>query len=152
MKKPLTAIMAFLGSALFITAAAQAQYRSAKNYNEPTFRVQLGEFQPDGESIYWDQSDFDFDRSAEDFEDAALGVSYIKPLGPKLGLQVSGFFYEANQDLAYRRFEDPRGRDILHTTEIELAAVTLGLIYKFTGPDAALVPTLEPAEASTAGD
>ena len=140
MKKPLTATMVVLCSTLLFTAAAQAQYRSAERYNEPSFRVQLGEFQPDGESVYWDQSEFDFDRSAKDFEDAALGVSYISPLGSKLGLQVSGFFYEANQDLAYRRYEDQRGGDILHTTEIELAAITVGLIYKFTGPDAALIP------------
>lgn len=140
MKKLLIAITICLVSGAVFAQAAEAQYRPAKRYNEPSFRIQLGEFEPDGDSIYWDDSAFDFDRDAGDFEDTALGLSYIRPLGPRLSLQISGFFYEADQDLAYRRFEDQFGNDILHTTEIELAAVTVGLIYKFTGPDAAVVP------------
>ncbi|MCP4203215.1 MAG: outer membrane beta-barrel protein [bacterium] len=140
MRKPLIATTVCLVAGVLFTTASEAQYRPAKRYNEPSFRIQLGEFEPDGNSSYWDDSAFDFDRDASDFEDATLGLSYIRPLGPKLALQISGFFYEAAEDLAYRRFEDQAGNDILHTTEVELAAVTAGLIYKFTGPDAALVP------------
>jgi hypothetical protein len=125
---------------LWFAEPGEAQYRTANRPSEPSFRIQLGEFQPDGNSTYWDDSASDFDRQAEDFEDAALGLSYIRPLGPRLGLQISGFFYEASEDLAYLAFEDQFGGDILHTTEIELATVTVGLIYRFTGPDAALVP------------
>lgn len=130
----------FLAAGLFWSQNADAQYRQVGRANEPSFRIQLGEFQPDGDSRYWDDSAFDFDRTADDFEDAAFGVSYIKPLGDRLGLQISGFFYEGTEDLAYRRFEDQFGNDIVHTTELELAAVTLGLIYKFGGPNAALIP------------
>lgn len=140
MKRPLIAIMVCLVSGWFFTEAAEAQYRRANRDNEPSFRIQLGEFEPDGDSVYWDESAVDFDRNAGDFEDASVGLSYIRPLGPRLGLQISGFFYEGAEDLAYFDFEDQSGGDILHITEIELAAVTLGLIYRFTGPDAALAP------------
>ncbi len=140
MKKSLVVTLIGLISGLVLTATADAQYRRGHRNNAPSFRIQLGEFQPDGDSSYWDGSAFDFDRQADDFEDSAFGLSYIRPLGDRLGLQISGFFYEASEDLAYVRFEDQFGGDILHTTEIELTAVTLGLIYNFTGRDAALVP------------
>lgn len=140
MKKAIVPGLACLTLGLLLSQSAEAQYRQAGRYNEPSFRIQLGEFQPEGESRYWDDSAFDFDRTADDFDDAALGVSYIRPLGERLGLQISGFFYEGTEDLAYLRFEDQFGNDIVHTTEFELSAITLGLIYNFTGPDAALIP------------
>jgi len=126
-------------SALLFAGASEAQYR-APRYNEPSFRIQLGEFQPDGESSYWDDSAFDFGRRNDDFEDTAIGLSYIRPLGPRLGVQFSGLFYEGTENLAYLDFEDQFGGDIAHTTELEVASLTLGLIYKFAGPEAALVP------------
>lgn len=140
MKPSSLATMICLAAGLAWSQSAEAQYRQVGRYNEPSFRIQLGEFQPDGDSRYWDDSAFDFDRTADDFEDTALGVSYLRPLGDRLSLQVSGFFYEGVEDLAYLRFEDQFGNDIVHTTELELAAVTLGLVYKFAGPDAALIP------------
>lgn len=140
MKTTLSSTLILLVTAGFFAQGAEAQYRPARSYAEPSFRVQLGEFQPDGDSIYWDDLGFDFDRTAEDFEDAAIGLSYIKPLGRRLGLQISGFFWEGTENLAYVAFEDQGGNDILHTTELETAAVTIGLIYKFTEPGAALVP------------
>ena len=140
MKKSVVVILIGLTSSLVLAAAAEAQYRRGNRYNAPSFRIQLGKFQPDGESSYWDGSAFDFDRQADDFEDSVLGLSYLRPLGSRLGLQISGFFYEGSEDLAYVRFEDQFGGDIVHTTELELAALTVGLIYNFTGPDAALVP------------
>lgn len=140
MKKALLATLFCMLSGLVLTTTAEAQHRGGNRYNEPSFRIQIGEFEPDGESSYWDESTFDFDRGPGDFEDAAVGLSYIHPLGRRLGLQVSGFFFESSQDLAYRRFEDQFGADILHTTEIEIAAGTVGLIYNFAGPEAALIP------------
>ena len=139
MKKSLVILLG-LASSVVLTTTAEAQYRHGNRSNEASFRIELGEFRPDGESSYWDGSAFDFDRQADDFEDSSLGLSYLRPLGPRLGLQISGFFYEGSEDLAYIRFEDQFGDDIVHTTEIELAAVTLGLIYKLAGPNAALVP------------
>lgn len=141
MKKTLIATTAaWMIAGLAWTQSAEAQYRPGTRYTEPSFRIQLGEFQPDGDSIYWDDSAFDFDRTADDFEDTLFGVSYIRPLGERLGLQFSGSFYEGSEDLAYVRFVDQFGNDILHTTELELAAITVGFLYRFTGPDAALVP------------
>lgn len=140
MKKLVLATLICLTSYLVLVETAEAQYRRGSGYDAPSFRLQLGEFQPDGDSSYWDSSAFDFDRTEKDFEDGAFGVSYLRPLGGRMALQISGFFYEGSENLAYIRFEDQNGNDIAHTTELEMTAVTLGLIYRFTGPDAALIP------------
>ncbi len=138
MKKILTGLMITLAAGLFTTGTAEAQ--RSQRYAQDSFRVQLGEFRPDGDSVYWTDSELDFTGRTEDFEDSAAGLSYLHPLGPKLSLQVSGFFYEGIQDQAYRAFEDQFGGDILHTTELELTSVTIGLLYRLAGPDAAVLP------------
>lgn len=139
MKRLITGLIALLTVAALSAEIAQAQPRGGR-YNQPSFRVQLGEFTPDGDSVYWDDVAFDFTSTASDFEDTAGGLSYLHPLGPKLSFQASGFFYEGTQVLAYRNFEDQFGGDILHTTELELNAITVGLVYKLTGPDATIIP------------
>ncbi|MFQ5526584.1 MAG: outer membrane protein [Thermoanaerobaculia bacterium] len=138
MKQLMNGLIALVTVSAFFAGPAEAQPRG--RYNEPTFRVQLGEFRPDGDSVYWDDKAFDFTGRAEDFEDTMGSVSYLHPLGPKLSLLVSGFFYEGTESQAYLAFEDEFGADILHTTELELNAFTVGLHYKLTGPDAAVIP------------
>lgn len=140
MNRTLIITLIGLSASLALATTADAQYRNGNRLNQPSFRVQIGEFEPDGDSSYWDESDFDFDREARDFEDTSLGLSYIRPLGDRLGLQVSGFFFDSSLDLAYLRFEDQSGADILHTTDLEITALSVGLIYNFAGPGAAVVP------------
>lgn len=138
MKKLPIALMILLTAGVLFAQTAEAQ--RGRYYNQDSFRVQLGEFRPDGDSEYWTDKEQEFTGRPDDFEDSTLGLSYLHPLGPKLSLQVSGLFYEGIQDQAYLDFEDQAGRDILHTTELELASVTVGLLYRLAGPDAAVLP------------
>jgi len=139
MKRLLTAFVVTLIAGVVSAESAQAQ-RHRGGSNAPSLRVQLGEFQPDGDSLYWSDKARDFTGRARDFEDTAGGLAYLHPLGPKLSLQLSGFFYQGSENQAYLGFEDQFGGDILHTTELELNAVTVGLLYKLVGPDATVIP------------
>lgn len=140
MKKITIATFICLAAGWVWADSAEAQYRPGNRYNDPSFRIQIGEFQPDGDSSYWDSSAFDFDRTESDFEDTSFAVSYLRPLGPRLSLQISAFGYEGAEDLAYLRFEDQFGADILHTTELDLTAVTVGFLFNLAGPNAAVIP------------
>jgi hypothetical protein len=139
MKRLLLALIALSFAAAVVPETADAQPRH-RRYNEPSFRIQLGEFQPDGDSRYWDDKAVDFTGGPSDFEDTFAGISYLHPLSDRLSVQFAGFGYEGIEDQAYIDFVDQFGGDILSTTELELTAITIGLLYQLTGPDAPLVP------------
>ncbi|MCZ6727993.1 MAG: hypothetical protein O7A98_11650 [Acidobacteria bacterium] len=118
--------------------AQGGNYRPAGGGNQLRFRV--GNFEPDGESEYWDSTFFDFTGSPSSFEDAVVGIDFIHWLGPHLGLIASGNGYETDTVQTYRDFEDASGRDIRHTTRFEVASGTVGLILQFAGRKAAIQP------------
>jgi hypothetical protein len=120
-------------------SAQGGQYRQADSGGSEV-RVRLGNFEPDAESEYWDDTFFDFTGSPESFEDVVVGIDYIHPLGPRLGLIVSGNGYSTRVDQAYRDFEDAAGFDIRHDTSLDIASATVGLLYRFTGSRAVVQP------------
>lgn len=127
---------------LLAAAPALAQgghYRQA-GVGDNEFRVRLGNFEPDGESEYWDDTFFDFTGSPASFEDVVGGLDYIHALGPRLGLIVSGNGYSTTVRQAYRDFEDSAGRDIRHDTTLDIASATVGLIYRLAGNRAVVQP------------
>jgi opacity protein-like surface antigen len=135
-----------LGSLAFglVVAAAPASaqggnYRQATD-SGPELRVRVGNFAPDGESEYWDETFFDFTGSPDTFEDVVLGLDFILPLGPRLGLIFSGNGYSTTAGQAYRDFEDASGSDIRHDTTLEVASGTVGLVYRFAGDRAVVQP------------
>lgn len=136
---PTTGLVVLLLAGVLGVQSAQAQPHRP-GYIGSSFRVQLGEFQPDADSTYWDDVARDFTGSPGGFEDTSFGVAYLHPLGERLSLHVAGSFYEGIESQAYIAFEDQFGGDILHTTELEIASLTVGLLYKLTGRDAAIVP------------
>lgn len=143
MKQVLTALFVFAVTAISFALPAAAQHgRGGRGYldGQQTFRVQIGEFEPRGESRYWDDTAFDFTGDADDFADAAAGVSYVRQLGERLGFQVSGLFYEGVEDLSYRDFVDDAGFEILHATELETSYVTVGLLFNLTGRRSPIKP------------
>jgi opacity protein-like surface antigen len=110
---------------------------------EQALRVDLGAFRPDGESSYWEDKAIDFTGDAEDFEDAAVAIGYVRFLGPRLGLAVSGSFYEPlSETQEYLFFEDERGFPIYHVTDLETYSLTLGFLFHLARRDAAIVPYL----------
>jgi len=134
--------LGFLGFALLLSAApAMAQsgtYRPAGNDSQLRFRA--GSFAPDANSVYWDDVFFDFTGSPSSFDDTVVGLDFIRWLGPRLGIMLSGSGYEAEAVQAYRDFEDQSGRDIRHATRFEVSSGTLGLIYRFGGAGAVIRP------------
>ena len=134
--------LGLLGLALLLSAVpAMAQggnYRQAGGDNQ--FRFRVGTFEPDGESTYWEDSFFDFTGSPSSFEDSIGGLDFIRWVGPRLGVMLSGNGFETEAVQAYRDFEDQAGRDIRHVTRFEVASATFGLIYRFGGRDAAIRP------------
>jgi len=104
------------------------------------FRIDVGQFEPDGNSDYWDDIGFDFTADSEDFEDVVIGLEWIKFLSDRLGFAVSGTFYDASQTAEYRRFEDQFGSGIFHATDLEVTSFTIGLLVHLTQRDQAIVP------------
>ncbi len=121
--------------------AAKARSGRLGHWGEnQAFRIQLGQLEPEGESLYWQDKERDFFGSASDFEDFSFGLEYLYFLGPRMGFVVSGHFYEGEDLLSYRDFVDTRGFEIEHTTTLEISTFNLGLIYQLARRDAPIQP------------
>ena len=139
LKKSLLGIVALtLVVAAAPVMAQGGSYRHAGGENQLRFRV--GNFEPDAQSSYWNDTFFDFTGSPSSFEDTVGGIDFVRWVGPRLGVMLSGNGYSSEAVQAYRDFEDQAGRDIRHTTTFEVASATVGLIYRFGGRDAPLRP------------
>lgn len=133
-------LIAFAAALLAVPSWAQpgAYYRGGAERN--FLRVQGGLFQPDGGGNYLPDKALEFTGDAEDFEDFSLGVEYLRLLSDRLALQVSGNFYEGQADQAYLEFVDSSGRDIFHTTTLEVSSLNLGLLFYLASRGSAVVP------------
>ncbi len=137
-KQIATGLMAVGLLAAAVPAEAQGSYRRYGGESELRFR--LGNFEPDAESVYWDDTFFDFTGSPESFEDVIVGVDYVHRLGNRVSLIASGSVYESEARQAYRDFVDGDGRDIRHDTFLEIGSGTVGLLLNFAGRDATIQP------------
>lgn len=121
--------------ALLVALAIPALAQRARPYHgDNTLRVRLGLFEPDGESVYWDDKALDFTGSSEDFEDALVGVEYVRHLGDRWGLLFAASGYEGQEDQAYLDFVDGAGNDIFHTTTLDISSLTAGLVFYLRDP------------------
>ncbi len=137
------ALLVSLAAVAFSTDAWAAKARSGRlgHWGEDqAFRIQFGELEPDGDSVYWRDTERDFLGSASDFEDFAFGIEYVRFLGPRMGVVVSGHFFEGDELLSYRDFVDELGFEIEHTTTLEISSFNLGLLYQLARRDAAIQP------------
>lgn len=117
------------------TAAAQPGYGS-----DNAFRFRAGLFSPEGDSVYWDDKQLVFSGEPDDFEDVVVGIDFRYGLGPRSGLLISGDVYSGEEDQAYLDFTDGRGRDIFHTTTLDVASLTAAYTLNLTGPRSPVVP------------
>lgn len=132
--------MAMVAAGLVLAAsAAEAQtYRGYGGDNALRFRV--GMLTPDGESDYWTDNAEVFTGEAEDFEDIVVGADFRFGIGERLGVIVSGDLWEGTEDQSYLDFVDAGGRDIFHTTTVDVGSLTAGLVFDLLPRDAAVVP------------
>jgi hypothetical protein len=95
------------------------------------FRVRLGLFEPDGDSSYWSNKGEVWTSRASDFEDLSFGLDYRWNLTQRSGLIFGTSSYEGNSNQAYRDWTDDDGRDIVHTTRLELSDLTVAWVARF---------------------
>jgi opacity protein-like surface antigen len=138
MKRQLMFIPAIM---LILAAPALAANGTRGHWGEDqVFRIDIGQFQPKGDSTYWEDVEFDFTSKPADFEDVVVGVEWVKFLGDRLGLAVSGTFYEGSDTMEYRAYEDQFGGGIRHRTDLEVSSLMLGLLVHLTQRDKPIVP------------
>lgn len=116
-----------------LPAAAQSGY-------DNSVRVFFGQFEPEADSSYWNDTFNDFSGDASDFDDIVGGVEYSRALRGNLRLVVSGLGYEGSGNQEYRDFVDSAGDPILHSTTLTLSAATVGLAVDLAPRHAPVIP------------
>lgn len=132
--------LVLLALAALAAAPASAQYGRGRYGSENGLRIQLGLFEPDADSQYWDVSFNDFTGDASDFEDVSFGIDYARDLRGNLLLFVGGSIYEGSTDQAYLDFVDAGDDPIVHDTTLSLATATLGLAMRLAPEGSPVVP------------
>lgn len=132
---------------LTVALPALAQYgRGPSRANE--FRFRFGLFEPDGDSEYWQFGEVNapgatvFTGDASDFEDLIGGIEYVRYMGPRLGFVLGLSGWEGQEDQAYLFFEDQFGGDIVHTTTVDVSALTAGFLFNLGNRNNRIVPYL----------
>jgi hypothetical protein len=126
--------------ALLAVAAPAAAQRPYRGVADSEFRIRVGQFEPRGDSAYWDDTFDVFTGSVDQFDDIAIGADYVLSLGRRSGLMFSLDGYEGEDDQAYLDFVDTFGSPIVHTTRLEFVSATAAYVLSLTGRDAAIVP------------
>lgn len=131
-----------LVSVPLLLALAPAHGQTTEPYNDrpSAVRVRFGEFEPEGDSIYWDQREIDFTGSVDDFADSIYAVDFVHMLTERWGVMASVSYYEGQDRQAFRDFVDDRGADILHDTSLEVATLNVGMVFHLLRRDAAVSP------------
>ena len=137
-------VMIALSGLLVLSMPAFAQRYSRRNYSERDgeFRIRLGDFRPDGKSQYWRDVQADFNGGdPKDLEGPDFGLDYLLPLGSdRLSLMFSGSYYQGNNTLAYRGFEDNFGNRIRHDSTLDIGSATIGLVVHLAPSSAPIQP------------
>lgn len=134
------ALLALL-TAVAAVAPASAQPRQHRwGTEENAFRVRLGQFEPEGDSGYWDENFAAFDGSIDGFEDLSFGADFVLSLGRKSAIMFSGDIYEGEEAQAYLDFVDGFGSPIVHTTRLRIASATAAYVFSFTDRQASVRP------------
>jgi hypothetical protein len=123
-----TALLTTIG--LFWTASAEAQ----GNWQPGDFgaiRFRIGILQPQANSEYWDETFSVFTGSASSFEDVVFGIDYLWMTSRQTGFVFGGSFYESSATQAYLDWVDADGREIRHTTTLNLNDLNMAYVYRF---------------------
>lgn len=144
MRKERWMIAGALFVALFLIVPLAAIAQGSASYGgwgrTQAFRAQLGLFEPEGDSRYWNDKEIDFSGTAVDFDDISVGISYVRYFSDRIGLQAGTMFYEGETTQHYLDFVDNDGFLIYHTTQLRIQTLTLGALIHLLDRDAAVVP------------
>lgn len=125
--RALTLVIAIL-TLWSVSAEAQANWQPG---DFGSWRFYLGFFEPEASSRYWDEAFEVFTGSPSDFEDFVFGADYLWRTSRNGGLLFGGSIYEGRATQAYIDWVDAEGRDISHTTTLELADLTAAYVLRF---------------------
>lgn len=137
--KALRMTLALAGLLLAVTPA-WAQQRRGFYERDGAFRIHLGDFQPEGDSEYWDDVERDFTGGVDDLENVSFGLDYLLPLNRNFSLMFSGTAYAGDTTQSYRGFVDNFGDRIRHDTTLGIASATVGVVVHPFGSDAPVSP------------
>lgn len=126
--------------AVGVTSIGAAQVRRPYNPNPNTVRLRIGEFEPDGESLYWEQRERDFTGRAEDFEDTIFGGDYVRMLSERWGVLLSASRWEGEDRQAFRDFVDNFGNEIEHDASLEITSLGVGVVVHILRRTAVVSP------------
>lgn len=113
---------------------------SAQSGYDNSVRLFLGQFEPEADSSYWNDTFADFSGEPSDFDDIVGGIEYNRHLRGNLRLAVGGFGYEGSARQEYLDFVDSAGDSIRHDTTLNLTAATVGLTVDLAPRHAPVVP------------
>lgn len=131
------ALILILAVLLAVSSIASARpYNSSPN----SLKFRYGEFELDGDSIYWQTRREDFFGSESAFDDDRLGVDFTRMVSERLGVMVSVSQHDGQQTTAFRDFVDDLGADIEHTTDLETADLSAGMVFYLLRRDAIVAP------------
>jgi hypothetical protein len=129
-----------LASLILVTTLPAMAAGRPYNDKPNVFRFHVGQFEPDGDSVYWRTREADFTGNAGDFEDTVFGADYIKMLNERWGAMFTINSFEGESTEAFLDFVDDFGSDILHTTTLETQSLGAGIVYHFLRRGAPVVP------------
>lgn len=136
----LLVLAAGLGASALAAQEGESESRRGHSGENNVLRLQVAQLTPRGDGDYWTDKEGTFTGSADDFEDLSLTVDYQRMAGQHVGVMLSGGYYEASTEQAYLEFVDGAGNDIVHTTGLQRAAFTAGLLVYPYGRGVVVVP------------
>jgi hypothetical protein len=111
---------------LAATAPAHAQPRGSQS-TDSAFQFRLGGFFPSGGGELWNNNEQDFTMSVGDFDDGAIGFTYVAGMSNNLEIGFNLDFYDSTVRSSYRDYVDQDGYAILHDTRLQLMPATVDL-------------------------
>jgi hypothetical protein len=94
-------------------------------------RFRAGLFTPEGNSQYWEDKFADFSGSVDSFRDFTWGLDYMWRTSQSTGVLFGTSFFNGKATQSYLDWVDADGRDISHTTSLELWDLTAAFVWRF---------------------
>lgn len=95
--------------------------------SDRAFQFRLGGFFPAGDGALWSDNEEVFTLDVSDFDDLALGFSYVASISNYMELGFNVDFYDSTVLSGYRDYVDEDGFLILHDTTLETLPLTADL-------------------------
>lgn len=126
--------------AALVAVAAPAAAQSYPVVADNSFRIRLGQFEPRGDSDYWNETFDVFTGGVDQFDDISFGGDFVLAIGRRSSIMFSGDIYEGEDSQAYIDFVDGFGSPIVHDTRLRIASATAAYVFSFTGREASVIP------------